>query len=331
MKTTIMKPTTPVRNLDTRVRYRAATTVSSSYDDRPRQVIGFNKMHRFVITHCTIVCNEYPTHLHVQVTNIEQQHEETHIIVDIIVTPRMIYASSYDTRGECPAQYQRISEPHNSGIKFYTAFKPKTVINLQNGKRTKTLTPAIDAVIGRMLEAHETCGYTVSQTWGESEQRMYAREWIRPDTPRKRMDCRPLSLFDVRNPEQESCVWDEQEWLDYAQPSIDGDVVFDASIFRDATPYFIGDDVRTGVHRILEYTLTKPTQEAVDGLLEQNENARTITQQQATPSSNTQDTERTLSDIILMMERTFITGNAKHEYVDNRGYIREHHTEEDAM
>lgn len=323
MKTTIMKPIAPLESPRTRVRYRAATAIATSSSQRPDYAIGFDRLPHMQITKCDVLYSEYPTYLQLHVTDIECNGEATYVEVDITITPRIIYVSSYDTRGECIAQYHRIAEPHNSGCKLYNAFTPKTAINLENEKTVTTITPAVMSAIEQMLYVHDDCGYAASNTWGESEMRMYSRGWIHPTPLRKSLTDGPVTQFGIASEDARNCVWNAYEWSAYHKPSQDEVVDISARVFRDATPFFIGGDIRLGTHRILGQTLTKPTREIVEALMEQNDTTRLLVQG-CHPYARHGDVEkRAFSDIISRIEHTFILDTDNHMRMDNRGFMHE--------
>lgn len=318
MRTFAEQPNIDARTVHQGLLYRNATSMSGEPRLRKSHVIDYeNRSDESDITHCDVEYKTYPTHMTINVANITVKGEETHIKVQIIATPTLLYGESYDERGFSYAQFKRLDELHKAGARIYDALTPKRLVNIEKNTETTVLSPMVLRVLKLFCETHENEGYEKTQQLSQEECARYARHYVDEHRLSSTLSAFPTNIFDIDQSKEGDILWNEQDWASYYDESVAKDIGVNAGVFRDARPLFLGEVAGDGIERLLGESMSRVTRVYIEDMLKDDQDARTISQ-----NRNLDDMRQQFEHMIDSIERCIIVDTNTKYYVNNRGYTK---------
>ena len=318
MRTFAEQPNVDARDVHQGLLYRNATSMSGEPRLRKNHAIDYeNRSDESDITHCDVEYKTYPTHMTITVTNIAVNGEETHIKVQIIATPTLLYGESYDDRGFSYAQFKRLDELHKAGARIYDALTPKRVVNIEKNTETTVLSPMLLRVLKLFCKTHENEGYDATNRLSQEECSQHARHYVDEHRLSSTLSAFPTNLFDIDQSKEGDILWSEEDWSAYYGASVAKDISVNAGVFRDARPLFLGEVAGDGIERLLGETMSRVTRKYVEDMLKDDQDARTISQ-----NRNLEDVRQQFEYMIDSIERCVIVDTNEKYYVNNRGYTK---------
>lgn len=318
MRTFTEQPNVDARTVHQGLLYRNATSMSGEPRLRKTHVIDYeNRSDESDITHCDVAYKTYPTHMTINATNISVKGEETHIKVQIIVTPTSLYGESYDERGFSYAQLKRLEELHKAGTQIYDALTPKRVVNIEKNTETTVLSPMLLRILRFFCDTHANYGYEKTGQLSPAECAQKARHYVDEHRLSSTLSAFPTNLFDIDSSKEGDILWNEQDWSMYYDASVAKDISVNAGVFRDARPLFLGEVAGDGIERLLGETMSRVTRKYIEDMLKDDQEARTISQ-----NRNLEDMRQQFEYMIDSIERCIIVDTNEKYYVNNRGYTK---------
>lgn len=318
MRTFAEQPDIDARTIHQGLLYRTATGLSNEPRLRTSNAIDYEyRGNESEITHCDVTFETYPTHMTITVTNIAVNGEETHIKIQIIATPTLLYGESYDERGFSYAQFKRVDEPHRTGVRIYDALTPKRVVNIEKNTETTALSPMLLRLVKFFCGQHEEFGYEVTRRISRDECAQDARRYVDEHRLSSTLSAFPTNLFDIEKSKEDDILWDEQDWSAYYDVSVEKGVSVNPVVFRDARPLFLGQVAGDGIERLLGEAMSRVTRKHIEDMLKDDQEARTISQ-----NRSLDDVRQQFEHMVDSIERCIILDTETDYYVNNRGYTK---------